>query len=90
MADVTAPDELAEAAAVLRAMAEHGIRVDDRKFERYVLALLAEYDRRGQIEQRAREQKSHLAVLDSRDDLTEYGRGSYVTVRYVLTGEWSS
>lgn len=35
----------AEAAAVLRGMAEHGIRIDDRKFERYTLALLADYDR---------------------------------------------
>lgn len=41
------PTDLADAAVVLRAMAEQGIRIDDRKFERYVLALLAEYDRRG-------------------------------------------
>ena len=39
--------DLDEAVAVLRAMAEHGIRIDDRKFERYTLAVLAECDRRG-------------------------------------------
>lgn len=43
-----------ESAAVLRAMAEQGIRVDDRAFERCVLAVLAELDRLRGIETRLR------------------------------------
>lgn len=39
---------LSEATAVLQAMAYDGIRIDDRKFERYVRAVITEYDRRGE------------------------------------------
>ena len=48
------PDELvgaqflSEATAVLQAMAEDGIRIDDRRFARYVHAVIVEYDRRGE------------------------------------------
>lgn len=44
---------LSEATAVLEAMATHGIRIDDRKFEGYVAAVIEEYVRRGRVEKAA-------------------------------------
>lgn len=48
MSELTGAQLLSEATAVLLAMAENGIRIDDRRFERYVQAVVAEYDRRGE------------------------------------------
>lgn len=65
-----ADDELADqAAAVLRGMAEHGIRIDDRAFERFTTTLLAEYDRRGTEIERLRKGWSEAHLDGHRDQL---------------------
>jgi hypothetical protein len=56
----TTADALAEAGDVLRAMAEHGIRVDDRKFERYTTTVLAALDERGREREAARAEVKRL------------------------------
>lgn len=57
---------LSEATAVLEAMAYDGIRIDDARFERYVRAVITEYDRRGRVERAA---AAYVAVLDQPQQL---------------------
>lgn len=56
MSELTGAQLLSEATAVLLAMAEDGIRIDDRRFERYVHAVMAECARRGEELASLREQ----------------------------------
>ena len=79
-----------EGAALLQAMAEHGIRVSDRQFEKAVGALLAERDalrarvaELEQIEQRAKA----VAARSESAPLWARTSGETNAGHYILTGE---
>lgn len=46
---MTGPPSLSEATAALEAMAYDGVHIDGDRLERYVRAVITEYDRRGAI-----------------------------------------
>lgn len=52
---------LSEATAALEAMAYDGVHLDGDRLERYVRAVITEYDRRGRVERAA---AAYVAVLD--------------------------